>query len=873
VSYTFLRWVRFGMAASLDGGTLPAGGGPRAQVTVEVNLGATRPVFNTANPMPTAKLAVFGPGDVGGIDARQVIRTFPAPNTADFESSFHAHVEFDRPDLPWLFTPIGPDANNLLRPWLALVVVEKGDDVKIEPASPLPVLAIAKGAAAALPPLTQAAAWAHVQVAGALDAAVDVIARDQPQRILSRLICPRVLAPDKAYFACVVPTYDVGVTAGLGNEVPANAAPGDAWSATADSVRLPVYHHWEFATGSAGDFKSLATRLEAHAPGAGVGTRPLDITTPGFTVADLPAATQVPFGGALCVQAPNPAPVSELLAQRLAPIVNATKAVGPPIYGRWHAAAASVSRAGVPGWLDTLNLDPRYRVAAGLGTRVVQERQEDLMAAVWEQFGELLKANQLLRQAQLAIATAERVVNRHLAPQPDAALLAIAGPALGRIRFSPGKTVRGVVTASCFPLAALSGAFRRIARTHGPLERRFSVRARTRLTDRIPPPAIDLVTLLDRLASGSLNAPAPRLPRGAVAAPDELFPRRRRFPKGRGEPTVLEELMPGFAELARRDGAPGCQPLDLHATTQTVRAAIVPDVAIPPRVRAQITLPNARVVLSNRLDPILAAPEIPTPMIGPLIALGQDYLLPGLGELPPNTLSIVDPDAAFIESYFVGLNHEMGRELLWRGFPTDQRGTVFSRFWDRRGAMTDAAGAPPEADLLPIAGWQRSEKLGTHLTRAASDLVVVLIRGDLLGRYPGSTIYLQRARWSRNAGAIVYDGNVAQRQPVPVTDAAGWTQNARFPVFSGRTGSDLRFMGFTVPRTEVRGLDRTDLPTTTADSEAGWYLVFQEQPTEPRFGSTGAPANPGAQKSEALAATLMRQAFRLFVHASDLVDR
>ena len=34
----------------------------------------------------------------------------------------------------------------------------------------------------------------------------------------------------------------------------------------------------------------------------------------------------------------------------------------------------------------------------------------------------------------------------------------------------------------------------------------------------------------------------------------------------------------------------------------------------------------------------------------------------------------------------VGLNVEMGRELLWRGFPTDQRGTYFRHFWGNDGA-------------------------------------------------------------------------------------------------------------------------------------------------------------------------------------------
>ena len=45
----------------------------------------------------------------------------------------------------------------------------------------------------------------------------------------------------------------------------------------------------------------------------------------------------------------------------------------------------------------------------------------------------------------------------------------------------------------------------------------------------------------------------------------------------------------------------------------------------------------------------------------------------------------------------VGLNHEFARELLWREFPTDQRGSYFRQFWDPsevhqpRGARQGAA--------------------------------------------------------------------------------------------------------------------------------------------------------------------------------------
>src|SRR5262249_21711268 len=143
-------------------------------------------------------------------------------------------------------------------------------------------------------------------IAGAVDPndpnnSVAAVTANQPERILSRLVCPRQLAANTSYLACVVPTYGVGVAAGLGLDVAADAPLGDAWPLAPDSVTLPVYYHWEFSTGGPGNFKSLVTRLQAHAPGTNVGTRALDITTPGFGVEDLAVATEVPLGGALRV--------------------------------------------------------------------------------------------------------------------------------------------------------------------------------------------------------------------------------------------------------------------------------------------------------------------------------------------------------------------------------------------------------------------------------------------------------------------------------------------------------------------------------------------------------------------------------------------
>ncbi|MDX6505062.1 MAG: hypothetical protein QOE29_2187, partial [Gaiellaceae bacterium] len=235
------------------------------------------------------------------------------------------------------------------------------------------------------------------------------------------------------------------------------------------------------------------------------------------------------------------------------------------------------------------------------------------------------------------------------------------------------------------------------------------------------------------------------------------------------------------------------------------------------------------------------------------------------------------PESAFIESYMVGLNHEMGRELLWRGFPTDQRGTVFARFWDRRGSVETATAPVPEKDIPPIHGWRDAQlaptALGANMSHAGKELVVLLIRGDLLHRYPRATIYVQRARWQRDtAGDIVFENDLALREPVPLPDDAAWEQDARFPAFRGGVGADISFLGFALTREKVRGVDGSRATPRTRDDKAGWYVVFQEQPTEPRFGpGTATLPQPADQRSDALAKLLLRPAFRLFVHGSDLV--
>ena len=113
-------------------------------------------------------MRLFGPADVIGIDPRQVVRTEPPAGTDNYESNDLAAVEFDNPDLPWLFTPAAADGQGRVRPWIVLVVVRKQDGVRLRPprTEVLPVLEIGAPAVPSqeLPDLVDSWAWAHAQL-------------------------------------------------------------------------------------------------------------------------------------------------------------------------------------------------------------------------------------------------------------------------------------------------------------------------------------------------------------------------------------------------------------------------------------------------------------------------------------------------------------------------------------------------------------------------------------------------------------------------------------------------------------------------------------------------------------------------------------
>ena len=488
----FLPWVRQGAASGI---TTPdsLGSAQRADVSLPVSVQLTN--FN----VPARDVRLYGPADVTAIDPRQIVRVQPRHLTTNFESNFFPLIEFDRPDFPWLFTPAKPGAGERLRPWICLVVVRKRPSVTLgrTETSPLSVLEFTSPVAEDLPDLDESWAWAHAQVVGSATDTVPTLKgaiENAPARTVSRLVCPRRLDPDVAYIACVVPAFEVGRKAALGFPIAEQELTTlePAWRLDQPTApfQLPVFYSWEFTTGPEGDFESLVRDLKPRPLPDKVGTRPLDLTTPGFS---LPSGGVITMKGILKPPEPvtaQPQPVPQSLQGKLADILNAPAnalnapvaqdpIVAPPIYGSTYPPKERVEVAATPRhWVNDLNLDPRDRIAASLGVRIVQEDQEHLMASAWQQVDAIEKENEERRRKQLAATTRQSTWVRHVRPIEDDGLLQVTGLSLAKVAVSVQdgqtsiqRTVAWQLNGSQAP-GFESATLRRVARPRGPINRR-----------------------------------------------------------------------------------------------------------------------------------------------------------------------------------------------------------------------------------------------------------------------------------------------------------------------------------------------------------------------------------------------------------------
>ena len=960
--YSFLPWLRRGIANQLQ---TAAAAASRASIAVTVRVRSD----SGALDVPAKPVSLVGPGDIIGVNTQMVVRTEPRPGVTNFEPNFLAYVDFYDQDFAWRYAPDIPDtARHRLTPWITLAVL-KDDEFNPLARRPLPAFDLTPAANLAniFPPPDQLWAWAHVHVNAALgDGAPNLdtlgsLLRQNPDVGYCRLMSPRHLDPNTGYHAFVIPTFESGRLAGLG-EVPPDNAPGLTVSWVTGRT-FPIYYGWTFRTGADGDFEELVRELVPRDVDPRVGIRSMDVQQPGF---QLPPTTGQPdnivgLEGVLLAPATQHVPVAPgcSLPRDLATEVNLPAdaqdtgvGAGPqdplisaPLYGRWHALVDRVAPfTDQRNWINELNTDPRFRAVAGMGTKVIQQNQEDYMKLAWEQIGDVLSVNRKIVSLQMAVKASEALYIRNLITLPAEQALALTAPAMRKVMGSP-VTVHALVGQSRLPRTALSGAMRKQLRPRGQLVKRALTGTQpvTETISRLnagtisaapPRPAPDGATYQSTLTAVAphtpswlawllkhrtllliialivlplllLSAPLVALV-GIVAAVviyRALAPLGKKvdtadsFAPGELTPQAISSLPPNDAFVMPPPGGPvvaltphggpdspqgaafrqaalrfntlfsdrpapsvARNALDIGSVQMTMLQALRPASAFTARYSFTLSVGkgsftqyiaaylDAEVTAGAdpRIVPVMAYPDIKLPMYQPLKDLQKDNFVPNLYLVPPNTISLMLTNPLVIEAYMVGLNHEFARELLWREYPTDQRPSTFRQFWDPSN-FVDTEGLSPEAlaervrDIRRVHEWSLESVLGTHNNRPFADdrpRVVLIIRGDLLKRYPNTIIYVQKARWGdppdHTNDLTLYDETGAKAESNPRDP------NFRFPIFKAQVEPDVFFVGFDLLLDEARGdpsLEESAQARARIDpNRLGWFFVLQEVVGEPRFG-------------------------------------
>jgi hypothetical protein len=782
----------------------PAAGGTRRRVGFGVDVladGATAPGGRI-----TVGAEVLGAGDVVGIDSRMIARVEPAAAATEFEPNYFPFVEFVDSDFPWRYT-LRTDAAGRRLPWLVLLVLKADEfEFRAQGSAPLPVLRILEPGTT-LPALSQSWAFAHMHVAHpgeqpAADLAGLIAAR--PDLHFSRLMAPRKLEPNTAYTLALVPSTEAGRLAGLGKTDKASPFDKLAWAAdTAAGLEMPVYFQSRFTTSVLADFELLVRRLKPYPIDAGSSVAaPVEAFAgdPGFYAGYAnPSATfevqDALMRADLSVQPFNTDPALHALLKvtletEIAGELVGAAADGPdredplvamPPYGWRFRRQTQVDavRAAQGQVVDRVNLDLKFRHSAGLGAETVRHNQEKYVALCWDQYAEVVAANQAIARLRVARELTAVMARRHVARLDPQVMLALAEPVQGLAAVGPGSSVSSLLEQSGVPTSFASRALRRGASKR---TARTAAAPGTATIAKVPMPALPGTT--------------PALPPRRIELDRTIAARSTITPAAR---QILIRLLGPELDTDPPDPPPRAiavapvQPAGLGNAVAGLFASL-------PTLKAKYRMPGLAVAEAEKLDPIMRAPVVPNPLVEPLKAFSSRSILRATDSLPNNSVAVVKENRAFVEAFLMGANHEMNNELRWREFPTDMRGTIFSRFWDRKRPPSDPAGD----DIPPIHGW--TKPLGANYPAHDIDrkeALVLLIRGDLVRRFGEFLVVINHAATSTY-------------QPGQGTDSA--------PIFGGRLGNDLAYFGFDVAR-----------ETVLADKTRFFFLIY-EAPGKVRFG-------------------------------------
>lgn len=512
--YSFLPFVRQGLGTQISetdnlGVENASGVKERPEVLVSVVVSGTDTGQGDSKTKTVSKqVKLLSPGDILGIHASQVLRVHPASGVDNFETNNLVYIEFYEEDFPWRYTPAKP-AGIQLRPWITLLVLcEDEFEYQTRSGTPVPFVRIhANCIGDALYPENEIHHFAHVQVlqsiaddkigdASQAGAAISEVVQRNPDLALSRLISPRKLSGNTHYHAFLVPAYETGRLAGLGQSTANVPAQQASWKLAGSSanIDMPFYYTWEFSTGSSGDFQTLVSKLTPQTESNNTG-REMDLSDPGLGLHPTNSDAVALMEGALkSLGHSTPAWPKEDMAlkSKLLEILNLNETlrdkdkpkppssspfyspnpvddpiITPPIYGQWHAAVKKLTASG-SSWVHQLNLHPSNRAAAGLGTQVVKEHQEKFMEIAWNQIGPINEANQRIIESEAVRKAAEILYKKNIGRMDKFSMINTVGKAMDvlpvfSINGSSHISAKKSLQDSKIPTAFKTGTFTRIA--------------------------------------------------------------------------------------------------------------------------------------------------------------------------------------------------------------------------------------------------------------------------------------------------------------------------------------------------------------------------------------------------------------------------
>lgn len=771
----------------------------RHRATLKVNLGVElNKKFDDTRVeklLDGQEIQLMGPADVKSVQKNAISRISPpeGAKTRLFKD-YLPYVEFFEEDLPWRYTPVATtDAD--FRPWMTLIAV-KEDEVSFlvnSNGTKLATLQIdsEERYGKIFPSAKLLFNVAHVQIDSAIEVTrdnVNALLDENPDCGISRILCTSTLEENSTYVALLIPTYELGRLAGLGQSVNDVRLGKCAWEPLLanqnhrpDGLTFPVYFKWKFHTSIVkADFKTLASQLfftgekeydqmkaylDVDISQSGLG----DVHFDEEKVVDVPAALMLDKKNQQLRKEDNSYTEALKDLLELNPVLKENETgeinmeedpwIVPPVYGARHLLTTQPQFAN--NQMDVVkevNLLLKNRVAAGMGSTIVKKNQEQFVNRAWKKVEKINQLNQAIREYYQMKQVNEKATAKYSA-----------------------KAQKGKVTEK------------------------------------------NKVLLMD-VANRSLQTAS--IYRNQVSADNLLDASKVMIPVNQQEQSVksgitVKELSALFStevwEEIIGDESPNWQSvikeleksksylkeqlkMDLKADEDCEEEnpeAINPDAIAENRVdeilaKYGYTEDNQ---LSANLDskyPVMAYPDFLEPTFYYLREYSASYVVPSAASLLKDSITYFRTNPQFEEAFLMGMNTEMGQELLWREYPTDQRGSYFRKFWDQED-LPDKGQLDKYYDVKPLHQWKGC--LGQNHMVGKNEMLVFVIRGELMQSYPSASVYL-----SKKVGGLL--------------------KKELTPCMSSWLTDEILLVGFN---------------NLQSDALAGYYLTFEQQPLSLQF--------------------------------------